>query len=193
LDEKTMSDWASPTAAIASILTALIAASNVAFTAYVNNTFQERLERTKTALQIEVKQSEQRIDQVKAVTGIENNAYLNRLPELRSAIEKDLLFAESVTEGTVPEKSRDQSAELYRIQVRLLTAACEPRPDDAKLSAAATSLNTTVDLLRQSIIAGTIDEDYGTRMANVIDAWKTFQAEVYRVAAAGYGTSHPNS
>jgi Tfp pilus assembly protein PilE len=183
-----MSDNTAVTARV-SILTAIIAAVNIAFTAYVNYTFQARLETTKTELQQTVQDSEQRTEQLKAVTGIENSAYLNGIPKLQSEIEEDLAFAESVTEGTVPERSRDQTAERHRLKARLLTAACQPRPNDAKLIAAADLLNKNVDLLRQSIIADTISEEYGTRMANLIDALKTFQAEVYRVAEAGYGAT----
>lgn len=183
-----MSDSAAVTARV-SILTAIIAAGNIAFTAYVNYTFQARLENTKTDLQQTVQDSEQRAEQVKAVTGIENGAYLNGIPKLQAEIEEELAFAESVTEGTVPERSRDQIAERHRIKARLLAAACQPRPNDAKLIEAADLLNKNLDLLRQSIVHDTISEEYGTLMANLIDAMKRFQAEVYRVAEAGYGAT----
>jgi len=181
-----MSNGASGTTATASVLAALIAAANMGLTTCVNTTFQAKLERAKGEIQTKIKESEQHIEQQKTVTGIENDAYLKRLPQLEAAIEADLAFAENVTEGTVAEKARDQTAERLRIRVRLLTAACEARPRDAQLASAARSLNTTVDLLRQSIIAETIDQDYGTRITNLIDAWKTFQAEVFRVAEQGY-------
>lgn len=181
-----MSDGASGATTAASILAAVIAAANMALTGYVNATFQTKVEAAKGEIQTSIKKSEQGIEQLKLVTGIENDAYLKRLPQLETAIESDLAFAENVTEGTVPEKTRDQTAERLRVKVRLLTAACESRPRDAQLASAANSLNTTVDLLRQSIIAETIDQDYGTRITNLIDAWKTFQAEVFRVAEQDY-------
>ena len=184
-----MSENGIATSVWATVLTAIIAAGNLAFTTYVNGT----VEHTKSDLQLAVQRSELSNAQVKAVTGIENDAYLNCIPKLQTAIENSLEFAESVTEGTVPEQIRDQTAERHRLKVRLLTAACQPRPNDAKLIAAANLLNKNVDLLRQSIIENKISEDYGTRMSNLIDALKTFQAEVYRVAEAGYGAADVSS
>ena len=187
-----MSDATAKTSAIdattktSAIGAAVLAAFNIWFTSHVNTENQQLLERTKGELQVAIKSAEQRIEQTKAVTGIQNNTYLLRLPLLQKELETFVEFAERVADDPKAVRNIDRTVDSMRIKILFLAASCEPRPDDKQLAKAGDDLENAVELLRQSVIDGSVDEAFAGRSKGIISAWTVFQSEVFRAALRGY-------
>jgi hypothetical protein len=168
---------------VGAIGTALIAGGSAFWTAAVNHSFSTDLETTKTELSLRVKSVEARLDQQKNVLTIENETYLkDRLPKLYAAIGELLDHARAVGERQIKGNAADRKTDKLRIKVLLAAAACEPRPNDHALNDAETEFDNAVEDLRSALIDVQKQKNTSNQAKVLIQKWRNFQAEVFRVA-----------
>jgi hypothetical protein len=121
-----------------------------------------------------------RVSTLAALVKVKNDAYLNQLQPLREQTREFLLFIGRAAAGA--EKNNvDALANEHRVKLRMLVTSARPLVADDNLSQSTEALLTAIDNAADNVVSGQAAIRHDEDSQAVLDAWGTFQSDVFRV------------